>query len=85
MGLGSTLFLSLSVSLCLCLCLFVSLRLSHYHHQMMIFQKIYGLYGLEHHIVEISGDVTDAGRTDGRTTNDEQGKIELLSQWMLDG
>ena len=44
------------------------------------FQKIHGLYGLEHHIVEISGDVTDAGRTD-----DEQGKIELLSQWMLDG
>ena len=40
---------------------------------------MYGLYGLEHHIVEINGDVTDAGRT-----NDEQGKIELLSQWMLD-
>ena len=32
----------------------------------------------------LSGDVTDAGRTDGQT-NDEQGKIELLSQWMLDG
>ena len=31
------------------------------------FQKIYGLYGLKHHIVEISGDVTKAGRTDGRT------------------
>ena len=27
------------------------------------FQKIFGLYGLKHHIVEISGDVTDAGRT----------------------
>ena len=26
------------------------------------FQKIFGLYGLKHHIVEISGDVTDAGR-----------------------
>ena len=26
-------------------------------------QKIYGLYGPKHHIVEISGDVTDAGRT----------------------
>ena len=24
------------------------------------FQKMYGLYGLKHHIVEISGDVTDA-------------------------
>ena len=34
------------------------------------FQKMYGLYGLKHHIVEISGDVTDAGRTT---------KIELLS------
>ena len=31
--------------------------------------------------MEISGDVTDAGQT----TNDEQGKIVLLSQWMLDG
>jgi len=30
------------------------------------FQKIYGLYGLKHHIVDISGDVTKAGR-DGRT------------------
>ena len=28
----------------------------------MSFQKMYGLYGLKHHIVEISGDVTDAGR-----------------------
>ena len=79
MGLGSTLFLSLSVSLCLCLCLFVSLRLSHYHHQMISFKKIYGLYGLEHHTVEISGDVTM--RTDGRTN--EQVKIELLSQWTM--
>ena len=42
-------------------------------------QKIYGLDGLEPHIVEISGDVTDAGQT-----NDKQGKIELLSQWMLE-
>ena len=29
------------------------------------FQKMYGLYGLKHHIVEISQDVTDA---DGWTT-----------------
>ena len=36
------------------------------------FQKMYGLYGLQHHIVEISGDVTDAGR-------DGQVKMELLS------
>ena len=40
------------------------------------FQKIYGLYGLKHHIVEISGDVTKAGR-DGQPN--EQGKIGLLS------
>ena len=25
---------------------------------------MYGLYGLKHHIMKISGDVTDAGRTD---------------------
>ena len=31
------------------------------------FQKMYGLYGLKHHIVEISGDVTDAGRTTSAT------------------
>ena len=42
------------------------------------FQKIYGLYGLKHHIVEISGDVTDAGRTNNQT-NKRQVKIELLS------
>ena len=30
---------------------------------VMSFQKMYDLYGLKHHIVEISGDVTDAGRT----------------------
>ena len=35
---------------------------------VMSFQKIYGLYGLKHHIVEISGDVIDAGRTDVRTS-----------------
>ena len=40
---------------------------------------MYGLYGLKHDIVEISEDATDAGRT-----NDEQGKIELLSLWMLE-
>ena len=31
---------------------------------------MYGLYGLKPHIVEISGDVTDAGRTNGRTRED---------------
>ena len=32
--------------------------------------------------MEINGDVTDAGRTDGRTI--EHGKIVLLSQWKLE-
>ena len=27
-------------------------------HQMISFQKIYGLYGLKHHSMEINGDVT---------------------------
>ena len=36
------------------------------------YQKMYGWYGLKHHIVEISGDVTDAdGRTDNRTNDKE--------------
>merc|ERR1712001_606557 len=44
-------------------------------------QKIYDLYGLKHHIVEMRGGVTDAGQT----TNDEQTlKIQLLSQWKLE-
>ena len=43
------------------------------------YQKIYGLYGVEHHTVEISGDVTKVGGTDGQTDKQQQGKIELLS------
>ena len=39
------------------------------------------LYILEK--VEIWSDVTIAGRTDKQTT--EQGKIELLSQWTMEG
>ena len=38
-------------------------------------QKMYGLYGQKDQKVEISGDVTDAGRTDEQ----RQGKIGLLS------
>ena len=33
--------------------------------EVMDFQKMYDLYGLKHHIVDISGDVTDAGRDGG--------------------
>ena len=38
------------------------------------------IYGLKHHIVEMRGGVTDAGRTNNRRTV----KIELLSQWKLE-
>ena len=41
------------------------------------YHKIYGLYSVGHRKVEISGDVTKVGRTDGRT-NKQQRKIQLL-------
>ena len=41
------------------------------------FQKIFDLHGLKHHIVEISGDVTDAGRT-GRDGTSEDSATQLL-------
>ena len=47
---------------------------------MTIFVRKY-LYGLNHHIVEIRGDVT---MWDGRTNDDKQVKIELLSRWKLE-
>ena len=43
------------------------------------FQKIYGLYGLKRHIVEISGDVTKVLRTDGRTTRKDRA-TQLLNR-----
>ena len=43
-------------------------------------QKIYGLFGLKHQIVEMRGCVTDAGQTNNKQTV----KIELLSRWMLE-
>ena len=49
------------------------------------FQKIFGLYGLKHHIVEISGDVTYAGR-DGTTSEDRATQLliwETLSLAMF--
>ena len=45
-------------------------------------QKIYGLYAPKHHIVELRGDVTNAGRTNKQSTKQTL-KIELLSQWKL--
>ena len=35
-------------------------------------QKIYGLYGLKHHIVEMRGGVTDAGQTNNRMNNEDR-------------
>ena len=46
-----------------------------YHHTCIM----YGLYGLKHHTVEISGDVTDP---DGRTI-ERQANIELFSFWSV--
>ena len=82
-GLRSNLYLSFSVSMCLCLCicLFVSLRLGQCHHQMISFQKIYGLYGLKHQTMEINGDVTM--ETNKQTTNNKV-KIELVNKLTKD-
>ena len=44
---------------------------------------MYGFGGLGEVEVEIWLDVTIAGRTNERTN--KQGKIELLSQWTMDG
>ena len=46
------------------------------------FQKMYGLYGLKHHIVEISGDVTDAGRTYGRRTREDTATHPMEAGWL---
>ena len=47
------------------------------------FQKMYGLYGLKHHIVEISGDVTDAGRTNEQTTSEYMATQLLICELIL--
>ena len=42
---------------------------------------MYGLYGLKHHIVEISGDVTDPdGRTDEQTTRKDRATQLLICE-----
>ena len=41
------------------------------------FKKIYGLYGLKHHIVEKSGDVTDAGQ---QTTSKDRATQLLICE-----
>ena len=41
------------------------------------------MYGLEHHIVEISGDVTDAGRTnDERRTREDRATQPMDAGWL---
>ena len=47
---------------------------------MISFQKIYGLYGLKHHTMEINGDVTM--ETNKRTNN--KVKIELVNKLTKD-
>ena len=48
------------------------------HHHTCI---MYGLYGLKHHIVEISGDVTDAGRDGtGQTTSKDRATQLLICE-----
>ena len=45
------------------------------------FQKMYGLYGLKHHIVEISGDVTDPEKqTNERTTRKDRATQLLICE-----
>ena len=41
------------------------------------FQKMYGLYGLKHHIVEKSGDVTEP---DGQTTRKDRATQLLICE-----
>ena len=55
--------------------------LKSFHSQKYSICKIYGLYGLKHHIVEMRGDVT---MRDGRTMTNEQVKIELHNRWKLE-
>ena len=46
------------------------------------FQKMYGLYGLKHYIVETSGDVTNAGRTNKQTTREDRATQRLIWETM---
>ena len=47
------------------------------------FQKMYGLYGLKHHIVENSGDVTDAGRYEQTTSKDRATQLLICEKLSL--
>ena len=75
----------LSLSVYVCLCLFVSIRLGHCHHQMISFQKIYGLYGLKHHSMEINGDVTmETNEQTNKQTESENRASLQIDKGLLD-
>ena len=81
---------ALCICLCLCLgvfvfgfCIFVSLRLGQCHHQMISFQKIYGLYSLKHHAVEINGNVTLEDTQTYRHVNIELEFCEMLTEFAI--
>ena len=63
----------------MCVFVFVFVFLSICHHQMISFQKIYGLYGLKHNTMEINGDVTM--ETDRQPTWPRKVKIMLVSKY----
>ena len=74
-------YLSLSVYVCL----FVSICLGHYHHQLISFQKIYGLYGLKHHTMEINGDVTmETNEQTNKQTESENRASLQIDKGLLD-
>ena len=45
---------------------------------VLSFQKMFGWYGIKHHIVEISRDVTDVVQTNERTTIREERATQLV-------
>ena len=69
----------LCIRLCLCICVPYSFFNSYYH---KLSENVW-VWGCGASRSEIWSDVTMAGRTNNQTT--EQGKIELLSQWTMEG
>ena len=68
------------VFVCVSFCLFVSIRLGHCNYQMISFQKIYGLYGLEHHLVETNGEgegCHKCGQTDRQTDRHKDTRTDI--------
>ena len=59
----------------LCICVIVYETLGNISFDILgprAFRKMYGVYGLKHHTVDISGDVTDAGRRQRTTTSEDR-------------